>query len=214
MTVLNYTTTIAASKTIAEVQGLLARHGAARVAIEYDNGAASGVAFTLKTPHGDRLFTLPVNVDAMHALLIREYRAGRLKGAKSKASAESREQAERVAWRVIKDWLSAQLALVQTQMAQLDQVMLPYLHVDANHTLYAAYKQREDVLALNSGQRSWDAGGSEEARADGRHWTTETGGQRCSFADSRGLAVFVDDGECSACGSNFRDGIQTGESGS
>lgn len=152
MSVLNYTTQIAASKTIGEVQALLAKHGAVRIAIDYADGAPSGLTFALTTPHGPRLFTLPVDVDAMHRLLIAESRAGRLRGGKSRSIMESRGQAERVAWRVIKDWLAAQLALVQTQMAAIDQVMLPYLHADrSGRTLYAAYRDRENVLALEGG---------------------------------------------------------------
>lgn len=151
MSVLNYTTQIAAGKTIAEIQALLAKHGAARIAIDYSDGAATGVTFGLVTPHGPRMFTLPVDVDAMHRLLVAEHDAGRLRSGKSKAVIRSREQAERVAWRVIKDWLAAQLALVQTEMAALDQVMLPYLHVDGDRTLYAAYRDRENVLALERG---------------------------------------------------------------
>ena len=150
MSVLNYTTKIAAAKTIAEVQHLLVQHGASRIAVDYTNGQPSGLTFALVTPHGARLFTLPVDVDAMHRLIVAEYRAGRLRGL-SKAVAESREQAERVAWRVIKDWLAAQLSLVQTEMVGLDQVMLPYLHIDGERTLYAAYRDRENVLALEGG---------------------------------------------------------------
>ena len=154
MTVLNYTTQIAAAKTVGEVQQLLAKHGASRIAIDYADGGPTGVTFALTTPHGPRLFTLPVDVDAMHRLLVSELRAGRLRGGKSQAVMKSREQAERVSWRVVKDWLAAQLALVQTQMASIDQVMLPYLHTDqSGRTLYAAYRDRENVLALEGGPR-------------------------------------------------------------
>lgn len=58
------------------------------------------------------------------------------------------EQAERVAWRVAREWLLAQLAIIEAQMATLDQVMLPYLQVDGQKTLYAAYREREDTLQL------------------------------------------------------------------
>lgn len=151
MTVLNYTTTIAAARTISEIQTLLAKHGAARIAIDYADGSPSGLTFSLDTPHGSRLFTLPVDVDAMHRLLIQEYDAGRIKN--RRPPMRTREHAERVAWRVIKDWLEAQLAIVQTQMAAVDQVMLPYLRVDENRTLYAAYTERENVLAIERGDR-------------------------------------------------------------
>lgn len=148
MAVLNYTTTIAAAKTIGEMQDMLAKAGAARIAVEYDAGAPAGMTFQLATPHGPRLFTLPVDIDAMQVLLARQRKTN------TRVKAD-RAQAERVAWRVIKDWLAAQLALVETQMAGLDQVMLPYLHVDGDRTLYAAYKEREAVAAIGPG-----AGGS------------------------------------------------------
>lgn len=148
MAVLNYTTSIAATKTVGEMQAALAASGANRISVDYADGAPSALSFMLVTPHGPRHFTLPVNVEAMHRLLVAEDKAGRIKSG-AKATRSSRQQAERVAWRVMKDWLLAQLALVATEMAALDQVMLPYLHVDdAGRTLYASYREREAVAAL------------------------------------------------------------------
>lgn len=139
---LNYTTQINVHKTVGEVQQLLASHGATRIGIDYDQGTPVGVSFSLATQHGPRLFTLPVNVDAMEKLLQAKEAKGELRSG-AKASRTSRAQAERVAWRVIKDWLAAQLALVETAMVELDQVMLPYLRVDENQTLYDRYRQQE-----------------------------------------------------------------------
>jgi hypothetical protein len=142
-TVLNYTTKVAASKSLSEMQTMLVKHGATRIAVDYADDAATGLTFSLPTPHGVRLFSLPVDVDAMQALLSTMKPSGL-----SQAVFWSRAHAERVAWRVMKDWLASQLTLVQTRMATLDQVMLPYLHVDAERTLYAAYVAREETLAL------------------------------------------------------------------
>lgn len=148
MSVLNYTTKIPAAKTIGEVQALLAKHGAQRIAVDYRDGQPCGMTFGLTTPHGPRLFTLPVDIEAMQRLLSISKPSGM-----SLVAFRSREHAERVAWRVIKDWLAAQLTLVQTEMAAIDQVMLPYLHADeSGRTLYAAYRDRENVLALERGQ--------------------------------------------------------------
>lgn len=149
--VLNYSTSIAPDKTIGEIQKILAEAGAARIAVDYENGRPSGITFGLVTDHGPRLFTLPVNVPAMERLIAREWNAGKLRS-KSRNVMLSREQAERVAWRVIKDWLAAQMALVAAEQASMDQVMLPYLRVDENRTLYAAYRERENFLALESAQ--------------------------------------------------------------
>lgn len=150
MAVLNYTTSIAATKTVGEMQTALAQAGASRIAVDYEDGSPSALSFMLVTPHGPRHFTLPVNVDAMHRLLVAEDKAGRIRSG-SKATRSNREQAERVAWRVMKDWLLAQLALVATEMVGLDQVMLPYLQIDdSGRTLYASYKERETIAMLES----------------------------------------------------------------
>ena len=61
------------------------------------------------------------------------------------------EHAERVAWRIVKDWLEAQLAIIRTEMVTLDQVMLPYMVGDEGHTVYELYRDRQ--LALGTGDR-------------------------------------------------------------
>lgn len=149
MATLNYTTTISVVRTIGEMQQALAGHGAASIAIAYEGGKPSGIGFMLKTPHGFRTFDLPVDVAAVHRLLS-DQRAGR-NGYKANIRVDARpEQAERVAWRVARDWLFAQLAIIEAQMATLDQVMLPYLKVDDSHTLYQVYTDREEFLALET----------------------------------------------------------------
>ena len=147
MATLNYTTGVPVVRTIGEMQESLARHNAASIAITYEGSKPVGIGFMLKTPHGFRTFELPVDVAAVHQLLT-DQRHGQ-NGHKTNSRVDNRpEQAERVAWRVARDWLFAQLAIIEAQMATLDQVMLPYLKVDDSHTLYQAYAEREQNLAI------------------------------------------------------------------
>jgi hypothetical protein len=148
MALLNYTTTIAASKTIGEMQDALAKAGASSIAVHYRSGSPTGLTFSLGTKYGPQLFTLPVDVAAVQAVLRKQRSAGGM----SRAKFESTLHAERVAWRISKTWLEAQLALVSVQMATIDQVMLPYMHVGPDQTLYAAYQDQQDVLALTTGR--------------------------------------------------------------
>lgn len=150
---LNYTTTITVERTVAEVQALLGRHGASETSVIFEDGAAVGMGFTLRTPHGERHFRLPVNIAAMQRLLLSEEAAGAFKGARRAAGHfTSDEHAARVAWRVVKDWVEAQMALVAAEMARVDEVFLPYLVVEGRSgTLYARYRQHEDALALQAG---------------------------------------------------------------
>lgn len=136
---LNYTTTVPVDRTVNEMQSALGQAGARRVAVEWENGVPAALSFTLDGPHGERLYTLPCDVDAVLRVL-RDTDPRLLKASKVKPD---RAQAERVAWRVLKDWLEAQLALIRTTMASMDQVMLPYVHVDRELTLYQAWRDSE-----------------------------------------------------------------------
>jgi hypothetical protein len=150
---LNYTTSVPVTKTVGEVQAILAAAGADRVSILYSDRQPIGVGFTLATAHGDREFQLPVNVDGVQTVLARDARTGKLKGHAPRGGWANYEQAARVAWRVAKDWLEAQLAIIEANMATLDQVMLPYLVIGDGRngqTLYEAYRARESV-ALTAG---------------------------------------------------------------
>lgn len=129
---LNYTTTVDSMKTAGECTMMLAMHGALAVTMMYQKGRPTGLSFTMRTPHGDRGYALPVNVKGMQAALQRAYQARRVP-----RSATELEQAERVAWRVLKDWLAAQLALVEAQLVDMPQVMLPYMLVsEAGDTVW------------------------------------------------------------------------------
>jgi hypothetical protein len=149
---LNYTTTIPVARTVGECQSILAAAGAASVAVHYEEGQPAGLSFTLKTPHGTRSFTLPVNVEGAHRMLVDANTKGKLRSDGYKeARFESREHAARVAWRVVKDWLEANLALIAAQMAAIDEVMLPYLVVNEDgRTLWQAYREREQA-AIEAG---------------------------------------------------------------
>lgn len=133
MPLLNYTTTIAADKTAGEVARMLAAAGARQVLTDYSQaGTITGLSFAVDGPLGRRTYTLPVDPAAVLLILERDRRVPR--------SQTNIAQAERVAWRIIKDWVEAQLAIVETQMVRLDQVMLPYMHAgDDGRTVYELY---------------------------------------------------------------------------
>ena len=157
---LNYTTSVPIHQTMAECQSILAKAGAATVSVHYEDGEPAGLSFSLKTPHGVRNFTLPVNVDGMQAVLRKAAAPGGSLQALHTTRAKldhyvSREHAANVAWRVVKDWLEANLALIAAQMATIDEVMLPYLHIQVEgeeKTLFEHYKAQERA-ALTAGSQ-------------------------------------------------------------
>lgn len=121
MAIKNYTTKVPASRTAAEIQEILAEHGARKVMTEYDAGGnPMSVCFEIF----GRTFKLPVRVEAVESLLAEQ------------GVSSSPGRAEMVAWRNVKDWIAAQIAIIEIGQVTLDEVMLPFM-VDAHgHTLY------------------------------------------------------------------------------
>ncbi len=48
----------------------------------------------------------------------------------------SEQQAIDIAWRVIKDWVEAQLVLIEANQVKIEQVFLPYAITSQGNTLY------------------------------------------------------------------------------
>lgn len=118
MPILNYTTQIAVDKTLGEIQRMLAKAGAQATLTEYDDdGHITALSFRMMYQGMVVSFRLPAQVDRIHVLLQREA---------DRPKFRTREQAIRVAWRIIKDWVEAQLALVAAEQAEMVEVFLPY----------------------------------------------------------------------------------------
>lgn len=54
----------------------------------------------------------------------------------------SMQHATRVAWRIIKDWIEAQLAIVEAGMVDMAEVFLPYQLVNETQTMYEVMQRR------------------------------------------------------------------------
>lgn len=140
MPLLNYTTSVNVFKTLGEIQMQLVKHGAKKIMQDYDDdGRISALSFLVDTPTGPRGIRLPANVDAVHAVLTRQ----RVKC--------DREQAERVAWRIVKDWVEAQMAILESEMVQMDEIFLPYMVNNSGQTLFQAYRNNQLMLEGGSG---------------------------------------------------------------
>lgn len=141
MPLLNYTTAVPVARTIGAIQGLLVEAGARAIQTEYDDvGRPTSIAFAIETAYGKRFFALPVQASRVETVLKRD---------KVQPRYSTPEHAERVAWRIVKDWLEAQLAIIRTEMVTLDQVMLSYMRSDNGLTVYEVY--RDQQLALPAG---------------------------------------------------------------
>ena len=139
MPLLNYTSSVPVSRTIPEMHAILLKCRARSISTDYDEGGLPlALSFLVETPLGWRHFRLPINALAVEQVMHKDSAVS----PKLKTAA----QAQRVAWRIAKDWLAAQLAIIETEMVTLDQVMLPYMKGDDGQTVYELYVNKQLVL--------------------------------------------------------------------
>ncbi len=145
MTLLNYTTKVPVDRSVAQIQAMLRQHKCTATTMRYDtDGRYKSLQFTMVTEFGERTFLLPVNVAGVYRVMQREKNAGRLGGLPNNRI--TIDHAARIAWRILKDWVEAQLAIVQSSMVTLDQVMLPYMTLDGETTMYESYASTQKKL--------------------------------------------------------------------
>jgi hypothetical protein len=144
MAILNYTTTIASAKSAQELLAILAKAGAEKILVDYEpggSGQAMAITFGVAVGPEKRLmfFTLPCNWQGVLAAMKKQNLGRRYC---------HELQARNVAWRIIKDWCEAQLAIIEAGQAELAEVFLPYAQTSNGMTLYKAIESG-DLKLLN-----------------------------------------------------------------
>lgn len=123
MPILNFTTKIDAWKTVNEIQQILSRHNITHFSIKNEGTFPVALAFTIDYNDQPMNFLLPCN----HAGVLRCLKSDR----KVPMSSKNEEQALRTSWRIVKNWVEAQLAIVQAELAPIQEVFMPYLVINA-----------------------------------------------------------------------------------
>jgi hypothetical protein len=140
MTILNYSTKVSADRTATQIQSRLVKARAQAVMMEYDDdGVLTHLAFRVPTQHGVIAFRLPANVGGVYQVMMQDPAVPRSK--------KTKEQAARVAWRICRTWVEAQLAVIEAGMATLPQVFLPYAQLPGGETVYERF-ERQGLPAL------------------------------------------------------------------
>lgn len=134
MAILNYTTTIDSEKSIMEIQKCLVKHGAHKIVTDYSNGIPTSVTFCITIDGNIIGFSLPANYAGVLSAMKKDSKVPRSKC--------TEEQALRVSWRIIKDWVEAQMAIVECQLAEMTEVFLPYAITNTGSTLFVELKSK------------------------------------------------------------------------
>lgn len=133
----NYTSEVPAARSIMEIEELLFKAGATNISKSATGGMVEAIIFALPVGPEYQVFRLPINVGAVQRVL-RETKSHHPK---------DKHQAERVAWRILKDWVQIQVAMIQLEQAQALEVFLPYLW-NGKQTFFQSWSAG---LALPSG---------------------------------------------------------------
>ena len=144
MAILNYTTTVDSLKTVSEIEYILVKHNAKSIMKNYDGESIMGLSFLIDTGVQQIPVRLPVRVDECLEVLKKE------KKNSPRNIKATREQAERVAWRILKDWVEAQMALLDIQMVRFEEIFLPYIETENGQTIYERLEEKQFLLkAIN-----------------------------------------------------------------
>lgn len=138
MPLLNYTTTVDATRTVQQVMGMLQRRHATSILMHFDAAQrCDALCFRIPSPQGELPIKLPVNAQAVFEVLRRGAVPPRF---------QTLDHAHRVAWRILKDWVEAQLAILETQMVSMEQVFMPYILGPDDRTLFETLRDRHFLL--------------------------------------------------------------------
>jgi hypothetical protein len=104
-----------------------------------DQGRIDGLSFGLKIRDRVIGFTLPINTEKVKLVLKRE----------GNTRYTNDDYVYRVSWACMRDWVIAQMALIETEMAEPLQVFLPYAQDGSGKTVFE--KVVDGNLLLDSG---------------------------------------------------------------
>lgn len=141
MAILNYTTTVDAFKTVSEIEYILMKHKAKSIMKNYEGETITGLSFLIDTGRQQVPVRLPVKIDECLEVLKQEKRK------KSNVKA-TREQAERVALRILKDWIEAQMALLDIEIVRFEEIFLPYIEIDNGQTVFQRLEEQQFLLEV------------------------------------------------------------------
>jgi len=147
MAIKNYTSDKPIDRIFVELQQTLGTHGAKHISFEYgDDGKVQGLAFTIKVNDRFIPIKLPARVEKAQAVLKKQWEDGVISHKRGKENTYGNEQAYRVAWRNILDWVLAQMALLEIGMAKMEEVFLPYMQDHEGVTFFEHMEQRGFLL--------------------------------------------------------------------
>jgi hypothetical protein len=143
MPLLNYTTGIDTNRTVSEIQQILAAKGAKSVSVEYapmPSSTPAAVTFVLDLKGQIFQFRLPCNAEGVLKVIRKERKLPQRE--------QTMERAWKIAWRIVKDWVEAQMAIIESNQASMAEVFLPYMVSVDGLTFYQRFLESHKLLEI------------------------------------------------------------------
>lgn len=122
----NYTTK--RQRTFERIQKTLVSHGATDIMFQYNTeGKIKALAFAIDSPQGKLKVRLPARVEKVAKVLEFQQVDPRY---------QEPDHVYNVAWAILDDWVSAQMALLETEMVKMEEIFLPYVEMRDGRTLF------------------------------------------------------------------------------
>ena len=107
-----------------EIERILAKFGAEHIHKIYNKEIPIGLAFQVTINEKAMGFKLPMREDN----IVNVFKKGVHNRTLPKKYWGDTEQARRTGWRILKDWIDSQVALMEIELVQIHEVFLPYMY--------------------------------------------------------------------------------------
>lgn len=141
----NYTTTIDSMKSIQEIIGFLVEVNAKSIAQDYEKGECVAIKFLIDHNGVTVSYKLQPSPDAAYNILISSR-----KRVNDEVKDRIRTQSYKTAWRILRDWVDAQCALIKLQQATPLQLFLSYAYDEVNNVTFYNRLEKSDLKLLKS----------------------------------------------------------------
>jgi len=117
------------------IEKTLASHGARQIVRDYDGGGRIvSISFSVQVNDQILGIKLPAKIDQVERIFQEQ-------GVKYKP-----EQPYRTAWATIRDWIDAQMALIDWEVVRLEEVFLPYMVWQDGRTFFQVMEDKNFLI--------------------------------------------------------------------
>lgn len=148
----NYTSQVPVSTSVSFIEQCLTKNGARQILKEYDAaGRCDGICFSIPINNSEIHFRLPAQIANCERVLMSTLS----RRARPETKKQIPKQAERTAWKILSDWVEAQMAMIELAQVEVMEVFMPYLYNPATkQTFFQQAKENNFQKLLSDGGQS------------------------------------------------------------